>query len=52
MAVARSCKENWTTPGSLIARQKATALIRAMSIGGGDGSVESGRSGGEVKDVP
>ena len=52
VAAARSCKENWTAPGSLIARRKATVLIRAMSIEGGDGSMESGRSRGEVRDVP
>ena len=52
VAAARSCKENWTALGSLIARRKATALIRAMSIGGGDGSEESERSAGEVGDMP
>ena len=52
VAAARSCKENWTAPGSLIARRKATVLIRAMSIGGRDGSEELERSGGEVGDVP
>ena len=52
VAAARSCKENWTAPGSLIAHRKATVLIRAMSIGGRDGLEELERSGGEVGDVP
>ena len=52
VAVACSCKENWTALGSLMACHKATALIRAMSIGGGDGSAELERSRGEVGDVP